>query len=293
MLHLNNGKSLTYFWQDGAKILRLQKEGTRESEDGRPKRKCRKIMSNVDCGLETKHVFQDVQSSDNVFACLDASVLNPESPPSVENKSRCGSERHDPETLKPETNVHRKRTAGSGNTHTAKGQVSKNPEPSMNLAVRPAEIKRTLRHFKKLIQHGNFKTRGSQNQTKVQSSVVEENVCLDGKTCDNTDRSEDAIIGLNTENIMDVTFDLKPNRVITAESHKSQVDNTAKHNENGNNVQGDLSRKDIRFQSKKGEQDTGEPEGEEMGAVVFNRGVRSVCRRARMKVRCMSGRLWH
>lgn len=93
-----------------------------------------------------------------------------------------------------------------------------------------------------------------------------------------TDRSKDTIIGLNTENIMDVKFDLKRNRLITTESHISdkKKNNTEKQNEKGNNVQGDVSRNDIRFQSKKGEQDTGEP-GEEMGVVVFNREPNEEC----------------
>lgn len=53
-------------------------------------------MGIVDCGLETKHVVEDVQISDNVSPSWDASVLNPESAQSVESTPRCGSEQHDP-----------------------------------------------------------------------------------------------------------------------------------------------------------------------------------------------------
>lgn len=81
--------------------------------------------------------------------------------------------------------VHMKRTAGSADTHTAKGQMPKNRESCMN----PAEIKLrpivSLIYLKNLISHRKIKTRGSQNQRKVESSVVEEKVCLYGKTCEN------------------------------------------------------------------------------------------------------------
>ncbi|KAK0138725.1 BTB/POZ domain-containing protein 18 [Merluccius polli] len=181
-----------------------------QQNDGKPKSKRRKNV---------------VQSSDNVLSSCGVSALNSESPPVFENEQFC-AQQHDPDTFEP--NIHRTQTADSENTHTAEGQMSENPESSMNPAVKPAETKRTIvsfKEFKELINNRHIKTRGS--KSKVESSEVKENVHLGGKTCDNTDSCEastaETIIGLDispTENITDVKFDQNQNQVITTEGQK-------------------------------------------------------------------------